>query len=165
MPDFLIFHLRGKDLLCKGARCLIHLCKKEQSAGLHRHLVLSHPNRQVPLAVSLMLSCHFLMTHTPPCCLEDSEQPSKFATSLQRQGHTQWSGDIPRHPQSTRKGNTTHSPRVVQKCPERSKSLGKAFRRACTGGKRRGLAEPLTALGSLRPTYSTRLPVRMKTDV
>lgn len=166
MPDLLIFHLRGKDLLCEGARCLIHLCKeKEQSAGSHRHLVPSRPNRQVPLAVSLMLSCHFLTTPTPPCCLEDSEQPPKFATSLQSLGHTQWAGDIPRHPQDTRKGKYNPQSKSSAKGRRKKQVLGKGTYESMHWGEEGKTGRALTALGSPRPTCSTRLPVRMKTEV
>jgi len=74
LPGGLIFYLRGKDLLCEGARCLIYLCKeKEQAAGSGGYLIPSHPNRKVPPSASLELSSHVLKT--PPPCLEDSECP------------------------------------------------------------------------------------------
>ena len=116
--------------------------RRSRVQGHTRHLVPSHPNRQVPLAVSLMLRCHCLTTPTPPCCLEDSEQPPKVATSLLSLGHTQWAGNIPRYSQHTRKHKYNPHCKSSTKRP-RKKSLQRPLTRACTGDERGRLAEPL----------------------
>lgn len=49
--------------------------------------------------------------------------------------------------------------------PGKKQVLGKSIYESMHWRKEERTGRALTALGSLRPTYSTRLPVRMKTEV
>lgn len=165
MPDLLVLHLRGKDLLCEGAHCLIHLCKeKERSAGSHRHLVPSHHPGRCPsqsAQCSAAISLRHRHVHAAWKTLRHLQNLQQAYRAWARHSGLETYPDTPSTPE---KVNTPHSPRVAQKGLERSKALGRALMRACTGARGKDWQRP----------YSSRKPkthllykasIRMKTEV